>query len=243
MCFSISAQLDKQKIEQSTGAKFPKGVEFSPFYFKSAFQNPWVAVITSAQNNLIALMEWGIIPHWVSTWEQATEIRAKTYNARVENIFNKPSFKYYSQVNRCVIPVSGFFEWQKVDNRKIPWYIYPKNSNIFNLAGIWNEWTNPISGEIHSTFSIITLPANRFMSKIHNTQKRMPAILADKAVSKWLKQNLEISEYAELLVPMCDREMQAHTVSPLISNKNENRNVHQVIEPYAYNLNQQQTLF
>lgn len=243
MCFTLSVQVEKSKLEKLFNARFKTGIEFSPFYFKSAFENPIIPVITSQDNSSFNSMHWGLIPHWVKNQEQANEIRVKTYNARLENIYEKPSFKYASQVNRCIIPASGFFEWQEVNRKKIPWFIFPKNDKIFSLAGIWNAWANPNTGEIQDTFTIITQPANELMSKIHNTKKRMPVILPDSAVKLWLSNSISTSEYSKILNSIDSSSMNAYTVSSMVSNSRIDRNIPEVIIPYNYQLPEQKLLF
>ena len=78
---------------------------------------------------------------------------------------------------RCIIPVKGFYEWQHVGNDKIPWYIYHSENEILSLAGIYDDWTETTTGEIFTTFSIVTTEANDLMAEIHNSGKRMPVIL------------------------------------------------------------------
>lgn len=242
MCFSISAQLNKLELEKKTSAQFAPNVSFSPFYFKTAFENTSTPVITNAHKSTIAPMEWGLVPHWINNSEQANQIRRKTYNARLENIFDKISFKHYSQTNRCVIPVSGFFEWQQTGSQKIPWYIYPKSDSIFNLAGIWSVWIDSETGEHHSTFSIITVPANSLMAKIHNIKKRMPAILHSNDIDQWLSTTLDAENYSKILAPYDDSCMSSHTISPKASSTKSNRNIPEIILPYTHP-NQQLELF
>ena len=101
----------------------------------------------------------------------------KTFNARSESIDKKPSFSSSFRSKRCIIPVKGFFEWQHVGNEKIPWYIYHSENEILSIAGLYDEWIENNTGEVFSTFSIITTDANDLMAEIHNSAKRMPAIL------------------------------------------------------------------
>ena len=61
-----------------------------------------------------------------------------------------------------------------------------KDGSAFGLAGIWENWRNPNTGEWERTFAIITVPSNELVAKIHN---RMPAILEPKSYDRWLGQN------------------------------------------------------
>ncbi len=114
----------------------------------------------------------------------------KTFNARSETIDTKPAFRESFISRRCLVPVRGFFEWQHIGGRKIPWYISLRDEDIFSLAGIWDSWKMK-GGVSVNTFSVVTTRANELMSEIHNTKKRMPVILPAAAEKLWLKEELE----------------------------------------------------
>ena len=110
-----------------------------------------------------------------------------------------------------------------------------------HLAGIYSTWTNTETGEMVDTFSIITIPANPLLEKIHNTKKRMPAILKPENAEKWLDKDLKTSLYSDIIKPVEQEYLKAYTVSPIISNPKAKRNVPEVLEPYSYP--EQQSLF
>jgi putative SOS response-associated peptidase YedK len=157
----------------------------------------------------------------------------KTFNARSETIDTKPAFRESFTSRRCLVPVKGFFEWQHIGGRKIPWYISLRDEDIFSLAGIWDSWK--MKGGISlNTFSVVTTRANELMSEIHNTRKRMPVILPAAAEKLWLKGELEKNSAAELMEPVASEMLEAHTVSPLITNTRADRNRKELIMPYNY---------
>ncbi len=63
-------------------------------------------------------MHWGLIPSWVKTETEAKEISIHTMNARAESITQKPSFRQSAKTNRCIIPITGFFEWQQIGSKR-----------------------------------------------------------------------------------------------------------------------------
>jgi len=216
MCFSLNVQIEKSALEKNYNAQFSASYDFAPFYFVSAFEKPTVPVLANRDSNLIVPMIWGLIPHWITNSEQANSVREKTYNARIETLHDKPSFRYAAKSNRCIVPVTGFFEWQEVNGEKVPWLIKPKADATFSIAGLWNSWTNVETGELIDTFTIITQPANELMSQIHNTKKRMPAIIGNDMVKSWLDTKLPTSEYGSILKPFDSKLMDAQVVpSPL----------------------------
>jgi len=90
----------------------------------------------------------------------------------------------YAQ-RRCIVPVDGFFEWRAIKGAgaKQPYAIAMNDSSPFGLAGLWENWRNPNTGEWERTFAIITMPSNQLVGQIHD---RMPAILERAGYDRWL---------------------------------------------------------
>ena len=108
------------------------------------------------------------------------------------------------------------------------------SNDAFALAGIWDKWLNSKTGEMKETFSIITTRANPLLERIHNTRKRMPVILRRADEKKRLEKDLDKSAIDSLLEPFDATQMQACTISRLISTKRANTNVPDVMKEYAY---------
>jgi putative SOS response-associated peptidase YedK len=234
MCFTVNVNLVKEEIEERYGVDFPGKYRYEPSYYYHAFGLPEIPAVCSGNPLSVSMLKWGLIPEWIRTAEDAEEIRFKTFNARSESISTKPSFSSSVSSKRCLLPVKGFFEWQHVGKEKIPWYIYLPDNQIITLAGLYSDWTNSGTGEIVSTFSIITTEANELMAKVHNSGKRMPAILNRNDEKKWIDISLPPSEALDLLKPYPSGMMKAHTISPLINNRTANRNTPDLILPYYY---------
>jgi putative SOS response-associated peptidase YedK len=86
---------------------------------------------------------------------------------------------------RCILPIDGFYEWRAIKGAKVkqPYAIAMKDRSPFGLAGLWENWKEPATGEWIRTFCIITVPANEMVSAIHD---RMPAILKPGDYDVWL---------------------------------------------------------
>jgi len=233
MCFSVNVNLVKEEIEDRYGVDFPDKYRYEPSYYYHAFSLPEIPAICSGNPGTARLLKWGLIPPWVKSSEDADAIRMKTFNARSESIETKPSFSSSFKSRRCLIPVKGFFEWQHVGEEKIPWYIYSKDIEIFTLAGLYSEWLNSQSGEVISTFTIITTDANELLAEIHNSKKRMPAILTGDEERRWIDLSITPPEAAVMLKPCSPDILKAHTVGPLVNNRYANRNTPEVIREYA----------
>jgi putative SOS response-associated peptidase YedK len=234
MCFSVNVNLVKEELEDRYGINFPDKYRYEPSYYYHAFSLPEMPAICSADPGNVRLLKWGLIPHWIKTQEDADEIRIRTFNARAESLDSKPSFSSSFRSKRCIIPVKGFFEWQHVGREKIPWYIYCLNDEIFSIAGLYSEWVQTSTREIISTFSIITTDANELMAEVHNSKKRMPAILSRAEEKRWIDLSLSLDEASGILKPFPADLLKAHTISPLVNNRSANRNTPDVIKSFDY---------
>jgi putative SOS response-associated peptidase YedK len=236
MCFTIEVHLTRKAIETRFSVDTSALYDFDFNYFYKAFTNPLIPVIAGADPSRAQLMRWGLIPTWAGDREKAEQIRKGTYNARSETLHEKASFRGALQKGRCLILAHGFFEWQHDRGAKIPWYIRLKDNAPFGFAGLSDQWKDPESGEIHRTFSIITTDANPLMAKIHNTKKRMPVILPREKETEWISGDMTLRKANQLLIPLDDNELHAHTVSPAISGNSADPADPAIIRPHDYPL-------
>ncbi|OFX31592.1 MAG: hypothetical protein A2X08_10030 [Bacteroidetes bacterium GWA2_32_17] len=243
MCFHNSLSVTAQDLEHRYKAKFDNNKNFKPIFHGNAFNFIKLPVITNKNVNEIVEFNWGLIPHWVKNADDAKKIKTNTLNAKSETVFEKPSFRNSIKNKRCIIPSTGFFEWQYISKNKIPYFIFIKEIKVFSFAGIWEEWTNTSTGEIHKTFSILTTKANPLMEKIHNIKKRMPVILNSEDEIKWLTNDINEKNILAFCKPYPENKMQAYTVSKLISSKTEDSNKIEVLNKFNYQNNNVQLLF
>lgn len=205
--------------------------ELPRYYFVSGFSHPQLPIV---KNDGIFLYEWGLIPFWNKTAQSAKEIQSKTINAVGETVFEKPSFRKSIISQRCLLGVSGFYEWRDVHNIKYPYFIKTISNSIFSLGCIYDTWIGPITGEIRNTFSIITTPANPLMKTIHNLKKRMPLIIPANDEKKWIEPSLAKQEIEELIKPYDEMDMKAYTVSRKINSARNDRNIPEIIDEVKY---------
>ena len=240
MCFNYALSVDARKLKNRFQADFvaSAGPElsplFTPVYHASGFKHPRLPVITGEKPKEIQFMEWGLIPSWVKSGEDALKLREVTLNARGETVFEKPSFRNSIREKRCLVPADGFFEWMSVKGKKYPHFIYLKNKGIFSMAGIWSEWRDVETGGLLRTYSILTTAANPFVERIHNIKKRMPVILSPEKETVWLDRDLPEKEIRELIAPFEAAQMKAHPVSKLITSRREASNTQRVQQPFDY---------
>ena len=173
----------------------------------------------SPQGKRVAhLLRWGLIPHQ----SRDPAIGQKLNNARAETVTEKPSFRAAYRQRRCLIPASGYYEWQEVAGaKKQPWYIQlkgEKEGTPMAMGGLWESWTNP-EGEIVRTFCVITTSPNEVMRPIH---ERMPVIIPKPAWTTWLNPRFDdAGAIASLLAPYDASLMEARPVSRRVSNARE----------------------
>ncbi len=234
MCFSVSVNLVKEEIEQRYGVDFPDKYRYEPSYYYHAFGMPELPAICSGSPGLVSILKWGLVPGWTRSPEEADEIRIKTFNARSDSLAEKPSFRDSFRNRRCLIPVSGFFEWQHRGRQKVPWYIYPAGEKFLTLGGLYSEWTNPVDGSTVNTFTIVTTDANKMMAEIHNSKKRMPLILGDQAQEAWLDISLQPADIKNIITPAKEDELAAHTISPAVGSRTVEKNSADIIKPYTW---------
>jgi len=231
MCVFLSLRADKANLQKRFDSTFVEEEYFGPKFVQNAFEFPKWPIISTERPQEIHLMNWGLIPAWIKDQESALKLRINTVNARAETIFEKPAFRRAAANKHCLILADGFFEFRELDGKKYPYYIRVLGGQPFALAGLYEYWSNPETGEMLSGFSIITTIANPLMEIIHNRKKRMPVILHENQERDWLKPG---NEFSFLLKPYPGEDMEAWPVSRRISERGSGKNIADVLEPFDY---------
>jgi putative SOS response-associated peptidase YedK len=244
MCYRYSTP-SPSALEKTFQAKIEG--EYEQRYHVGAFDDIKLPVITNENPDKIYMFSWGLIPFWVKNQKQATEISQRTVNARAETIYEKPAFRNAAKNKHCLVLADGFFEWRHFLGKKYPYYIRLKSKEPFAMAGLWETWNNKSTNEEVNSYTIITTDANPLLAKIHNTKKRMPVILNQSDYNTWLDTNISKNDELRLLTAYDESNMDAYTISRLITSKEQNPNVPDVLEPYEYSdldpLKKQTSLF
>ncbi len=210
MCYFLSLAEAEIKLQKRYNARFEKYGKLKLQRIINGYSFPEIPVLTNEFPQLFRFFKWGLIPNWIKTKNEAMEIRKMTLNAKIETVFDKPSFSSSAKYNRCLIPVNGFYEWQHQGKNKIKFFINLAEQEIYSLGGIWSTWTDRDTGEEIHSFSILTMPANNLMEKIHNTKKRMPVILTKDFELEWIRNDLNKNDIIEL-AHLCPEDiMRAH---------------------------------
>jgi putative SOS response-associated peptidase YedK len=160
---------------------------------------------------IATLMRWGLLPHWA----QDTSLGHKLNNARAESVADKPSFRQALRRRRCILPASGFYEWQALPAGKQPWYISASSGEPLAFAGLFEAWRPDEATPWLLTCCVITTTPNTTMASIHD---RMPVILPRAHWSDWLARGQQdATAVLPLLVPAADDVLQVWPVARAVN--------------------------
>lgn len=169
-----------------------------------------VRIGSTAKVREVAFLRWGLIPHWADD----PSIGNRMINARAETVASKPSFRQAFKKRRCLVVADGFYEWQKADGKKQPYYIHLKNDQPFGFAGLWERWNR--EGKGIQSCTIITTEPNELMKPIHN---RMPVIVQQEDYDRWLNPAFEDGKALQQVLRRYPTElMEAYPVSTVVNN-------------------------
>jgi putative SOS response-associated peptidase YedK len=207
---------DQELIYRYLNSRPPAFPDLKPNYNMTPSQESWAVRISEGKKEL-ALMRWGLVPFWAKDIK-STE-RYSLINAKAEEVREKRSYKSAFEKRRCIVPVSGFFEWKKEgSSRKRPYCIRLKNEPIMSLAGIWESWRGNEKDEPLLSFSILTTTANEALNPIH---ERMPVILDRMDEELWLRSDSEADRLA-LLKPCPAEWIDVYPISTLVNSPKNN---------------------
>lgn len=219
MCYTKDNNEEEEVVEKETNARKLTDDDYLKASFNSGFSHPKMLIQMQEKPDELVVAQWGLVPSFIKEEAKAKEYFINTLNAKSETVFEKVSFKNNIMPHRCIVPIKGFYEWRDVNKTKYPYYITVKNQRLMLLGGIYDYWVNRITGEIHRTYSVVTTEANPLMAKIHNLKKRQPLMLTKENAQAWLNPNLTENDVKELMQPMPESLMAAHTIKK-ISPKN-----------------------
>ena len=174
---------------------------------------------------------WGLIAPWSKDQASALKSQSNAINARIESVHEKPTFRSAFRSRRCIIPVSGYYEWATENGAfppKQPFYIHSSvqgNAQSLALAGIFDRWVDS-NGEIHESCSIITRPAIGQLAAIHH---RMPTFITEERWSEWIspepRESEELHHLLRIDVTQADEDwVAALAVDPVSTRVNYTRN-------------------
>jgi putative SOS response-associated peptidase YedK len=220
MCGRYGRRADKQRIAE--WMQTHNTDVFDDSYLAPSFNvapqslQPVVRLDSETGKRELTIMRWGLIPFFAKD----AKIAYSTINARAETVATSPVFREPMKRRRCLVPATGFYEWQALDTKsKQPWAIELVEGNLFAFAGLWDRWKDKATGQPLETYTIITTDPNELLEPIHN---RMPVILSPQDYSRWLDPGEPSRLPIDLLRPYPAEEMRVWKVSAAVGNVRNN---------------------
>lgn len=211
MCGRYTLASPTERLAEEFGVD-ASSIELAPNYNVAPTQKV-AAVLEDGGQRRLEVLRWGLIPPWADD----PGIGSRMINARSETAPGKPSFRRAFRERRCLIPADGFYEWQRTNGAKQPYYIHMEDGRPFAFAGLWESWSKG-EGEIR-TCTILTTGANALVGEVHD---RMPVILAHDTYDVWLDPASERDELTGLLASYPEDEMEAYPVSRFVNSPSNN---------------------
>ncbi len=213
MCGRFTISVNQEDLKEHLYKQF--GIEdydidfFLPRYNIAPGENI-IAVISDGKNNRAGLLRWGFIPHF----QKDEKASYKMINAKAETISKKPSFRDSFKNRRCIILADSYYEWQKVEDKKVPMRIMVKDKKIFSIAGIWSPFIRDDGSKIY-TCAIITTAAGSDMISIHD---RVPVILNNDSEKVWLNPTIKDPLLLSELLNSLNEKLTYYQVSTIVNN-------------------------
>ncbi|MFV0315735.1 MAG: SOS response-associated peptidase [Microthrixaceae bacterium] len=199
-----------------------QALEHQPNYNTAPSTDVFVVYLDGSTRSLDTF-HWGLVPRWAKD----LKIGNKLINARAETVAEKPAFRSAYRKRRCIMPVDGFYEWNKPEgaSRKQPWFIHRPDGEPYAFAGLWEQWRGTLPSAAGDraldsevtvrSSTIITGSPNEKMAELHH---RMPVILPASVWQEWLDPATDLDRIGSLLVPAPKELITFHPVSHEVNN-------------------------
>ncbi|NOU19293.1 MAG: hypothetical protein HOO91_17180 [Bacteroidales bacterium] len=228
MCYWIGTKKVRKAMEQRSKNQYPSEFnqqvneaivamkdEFMEYYVAIGKGKPQITALVKENGKLqFHNMQW-TLPYSYYDKKTSKVVTRELLNSTCERVFYQHKDIIFN--HRCLIPIDGYFEYYHFRKETYPYFIQPKNGDLFYAGGIWNKKVDEQTGEISESFSIITTPPNPLVEKIHNNPdapngSRMLLLIKEDEALNYLNENLTIEEVKQFFKPYDEKEMTAHSV-------------------------------
>ena len=187
----------------------------APSFNIAPTQNVLTCRTTRDTSREVKVMRWGLIP----SWSKGDSTKFTMINARAETITERPAYRTAFRFRRCLIPADGFYEWQRLEGRKQPFFVALESRRALMFAGVWERW-RAREGQSVVSCAIITTEANETLASVHH---RMPVLLDDDQFDSWLNPKLtDARELDAMLAPYTREPMVAYPVGTFVNKASNN---------------------
>ncbi|MFC1638751.1 SOS response-associated peptidase [Patescibacteria group bacterium] len=204
MCGRFDIQLPPERLGKLYQADIAAIEDYTPRYNVAPSQ--FVPALFGDAGRTFDFARFGMRPKWLKLGSR------DLINLRRETVSEKPFFRRLLESNRCVVPVTGFFEWQGRAGNRVPYRFVPSDTETFPLACVWS--TDLVQAKKLTTFAVLTGPPNEKMKPVHD---RMPVILDPERLDAWLAPDTPLKEVEAALKVFPAGRMDSHRVSTQVN--------------------------
>ncbi|GBC62102.1 SOS response-associated peptidase [Desulfonema ishimotonii] len=175
-----------------------------------------VLAVIARRERRLGKLRWGLIPPWAGDMSGT----ARLINARAETVAQKPVFRSAFKARRCLIPADGYYEWQKGESGRQPFYFTRPSGEPLAFAGLWETWKRRDGAVVCHSCAFLTTEADRSVREIH---PRMPVMLLPAVYDMWLHPgNDPLKELWQILADGCIRDLTYYPVSRRVNSVKNN---------------------
>jgi putative SOS response-associated peptidase YedK len=208
MCGRFSLTASNEDLINYFG--LARGLSLDPRYNIAPSQQVAAVRVEEGERRLV-LLRWGLIPLWASD----PKVGYKMINARTETAHKTPAFRAAFRGRRCLIPASGFYEWDKKGGSRQPYHIQRADGQPLALAGLWEHWEGENGKTVIESCTILTTAASEPLARLHD---RMPVILEPENFALWLDPGEQrVERLRELLKPAAPGILDMYPVSSYVN--------------------------
>jgi len=205
MCGRYELSSHPAAVALAFGLRYPP--DLHPRYNIAPTQQVPIVRLNAAGERELVQVRWGLVPRRAKD----PSIGARMINARSETLASRPAFRNAFARHRCLVPATGFYEWQATPSGKQPLHVGMPDGRPFGLAGLYERWLSP-EGEVLDTCTIVTTDACASLRAVH---ERMPVIVAPAAYARWL--DTASMDVRDLLVAWSGDPLRAYPVSTRVN--------------------------
>lgn len=188
-----------------------QSVEVRDNHNTSPMSKVWIARDSNDEGLEAMQAQWWLVPNWVK--EPGTKY--SMFNARSENLNKSNAFRGPFQRQRCVLPITGFYEWQRQGDVRQPFYVTPTEEPALFLAGLWDEWVDRETDEVLASCTVITTNVCDQLKFLHH---RQPVMLPRDVVDFWIDSRTRTEELKILFRPGLSCSLSVTPVSTYVNN-------------------------
>jgi putative SOS response-associated peptidase YedK len=207
MCGRYELSSHPAAVALAFGLAYPP--EIHPRYNVAPMQQVPIVRQNAQGIRELAQVRWGLVPRWAKD----PSIGARMINARAETLTTRDAFRNAFARHRCLVPVTGFYEWRRTRSGRSPMHIGMRDGRPFGLAGLYERWLTP-EGEVLDTCTVITIAA---CESLRDVRDRMPVIVPEAAYARWLDCSDPDADPDGLLQPWSGEPLRAYPVSTRVN--------------------------